>query len=113
MLGFDGSEAGSCSESDMIKFSDALHNSHVHLLVLNHFSCFMAVLVLLSVFNCVVVVEQELCQCRPSDGNCSCCKECMMCLGTLWEECCDCVGKIMFSVCYTISAAQPSHLLHH
>lgn len=35
---------------------------------------------------------QELCQCRPSDGNCSCCKECMLCLGTLWEECCDCVG---------------------
>ncbi|CAI9571921.1 unnamed protein product [Staurois parvus] len=35
---------------------------------------------------------QELCQCRPTDGNCSCCKECMLCLGTLWDECCDCVG---------------------
>lgn len=35
---------------------------------------------------------QELCQCRPSDGNCSCCKDCMLCLGNLWEECCDCVG---------------------
>ncbi|KAM9323668.1 twisted gastrulation protein homolog 1-A [Pholidichthys leucotaenia] len=35
---------------------------------------------------------QELCQCHPSDGNCSCCKECMLCLGNLWEECCDCVG---------------------
>ncbi|TRY69872.1 hypothetical protein DNTS_015337 [Danionella cerebrum] len=35
---------------------------------------------------------QELCQCRPADGNCSCCKECMLCLGSLWEECCDCVG---------------------
>uniref|UniRef100_A0A8D0E5B1 Twisted gastrulation BMP signaling modulator 1 n=1 Tax=Salvator merianae TaxID=96440 RepID=A0A8D0E5B1_SALMN len=35
---------------------------------------------------------QELCQCRPSEGNCSCCKECMLCLGTLWDECCDCVG---------------------
>nr|XP_033785389.1 twisted gastrulation protein homolog 1 isoform X3 [Geotrypetes seraphini] len=35
---------------------------------------------------------QELCHCRPSDGNCSCCKECMLCLGTLWDECCDCVG---------------------
>ncbi|XP_062843911.1 twisted gastrulation protein homolog 1-A [Trichomycterus rosablanca] len=35
---------------------------------------------------------QGLCQCRPSEGNCSCCKECMLCLGTLWEECCDCVG---------------------
>ncbi|XP_060680464.1 twisted gastrulation protein homolog 1-A [Hemiscyllium ocellatum] len=35
---------------------------------------------------------QELCQCRPIDGNCSCCKECMLCLGTLWDECCDCVG---------------------
>ncbi|KAG8014316.1 Twisted gastrulation protein-like protein 1, partial [Nibea albiflora] len=36
----------------------------------------------------------ELCQCRPSDGNCSCCKECMLCLGNLWEECCDCVGDL-------------------
>uniref|UniRef100_A0A8V5G101 Uncharacterized protein n=1 Tax=Melopsittacus undulatus TaxID=13146 RepID=A0A8V5G101_MELUD len=34
----------------------------------------------------------ELCQCRPGEGNCSCCKECMLCLGTLWDECCDCVG---------------------
>ena len=34
---------------------------------------------------------QELCQCRPGEGNCSCCKECMLCLGTLWDECCDCV----------------------
>lgn len=40
-----------------------------------------------------IYVFQELCQCRPSDGNCSCCKECMLCLGTLWEECCDCVGE--------------------
>lgn len=37
---------------------------------------------------------QELCQCRPGEGNCSCCKECMLCLGTLWDECCDCVGKL-------------------
>ncbi|KAM4026797.1 twisted gastrulation protein homolog 1 [Anomaloglossus baeobatrachus] len=36
---------------------------------------------------------QELCQCRPTDGNCSCCKECMLCLGTLWDECCDCVER--------------------
>ncbi|XP_039610710.1 twisted gastrulation protein homolog 1-A [Polypterus senegalus] len=35
---------------------------------------------------------QELCQCRPTDENCSCCKECMLCLGSLWDECCDCVG---------------------
>uniref|UniRef100_A0A670JB04 Tsg N-terminal domain-containing protein n=1 Tax=Podarcis muralis TaxID=64176 RepID=A0A670JB04_PODMU len=35
---------------------------------------------------------QELCQCRPVEGNCSCCKERMLCLGTLWDECCDCVG---------------------
>lgn len=39
---------------------------------------------------------QELCQCRPGEGNCSCCKECMLCLGTLWDECCDCVGKFAF-----------------
>ncbi|KAM6209259.1 twisted gastrulation protein homolog 1 isoform 2-T2 [Sarcoramphus papa] len=36
--------------------------------------------------------RKELCQCRPGEGNCSCCKECMLCLGTLWDECCDCVG---------------------
>uniref|UniRef100_A0ABI7W9Y9 Twisted gastrulation BMP signaling modulator 1 n=1 Tax=Felis catus TaxID=9685 RepID=A0ABI7W9Y9_FELCA len=36
--------------------------------------------------------DLELCQCRPGEGNCSCCKECMLCLGTLWDECCDCVG---------------------
>lgn len=35
---------------------------------------------------------QELCQCRPGEGNCPCCKECMLCLGALWDECCDCVG---------------------
>ena len=43
---------------------------------------------------------QELCQCRPGEGNCSCCKECMLCLGTLWDECCDCVGKLM--LCFLI-----------
>ncbi|XP_063453253.1 twisted gastrulation protein homolog 1 isoform X1 [Pan paniscus] len=37
---------------------------------------------------------QELCQCRPGEGNCSCCKECMLCLGALWDECCDCVDGI-------------------
>uniref|UniRef100_A0A8C2KP77 Twisted gastrulation BMP signaling modulator 1a n=1 Tax=Cyprinus carpio TaxID=7962 RepID=A0A8C2KP77_CYPCA len=43
-------------------------------------------------FVCVCVCVQGLCQCRPSEGNCSCCKECMLCLSSLWEECCDCVG---------------------
>ncbi|KAK1790908.1 hypothetical protein P4O66_014746, partial [Electrophorus voltai] len=38
-----------------------------------------------------------LCQCRPSDGNCSCCKECMLCLSTLWEDCCACVGESISS----------------
>lgn len=64
-------------------------------LVLNHFivrlSSSVRVRSFMAVF--VLLLSQELCQCRPSDGNCSCCKECMMCLGTLWEECCDCVGK--------------------
>lgn len=45
-------------------------------------------------------VLQELCQCRPSDGNCSCCKECMLCLGNLWEECCDCVGECTDFFCF-------------
>uniref|UniRef100_G1TDX3 Twisted gastrulation BMP signaling modulator 1 n=1 Tax=Oryctolagus cuniculus TaxID=9986 RepID=G1TDX3_RABIT len=40
---------------------------------------------------------QELCQCRPGEGNCSCCKECMLCLGALWDECCDCVGELTCS----------------
>nr|KAF6424156.1 twisted gastrulation BMP signaling modulator 1 [Rousettus aegyptiacus] len=46
---------------------------------------------------------QELCQCRPGEGNCSCCKECMLCLGTLWDECCDCVGKLTCSKVFNIS----------
>ena len=49
--------------------------------------------VLLMLVCVSVCVLQELCQCRPTDGNCSCCKECMLCLGNLWEECCDCVGE--------------------
>uniref|UniRef100_A0A671L9L6 Twisted gastrulation protein homolog 1-A-like n=1 Tax=Sinocyclocheilus anshuiensis TaxID=1608454 RepID=A0A671L9L6_9TELE len=32
------------------------------------------------------------CVCLCECGNCSCCKECMLCLSSLWEECCDCVG---------------------
>ncbi|CAM9483377.1 unnamed protein product [Lampetra planeri] len=35
---------------------------------------------------------QELCQCKPALGNCSCCRECMLCLSTMWDDCCDCVG---------------------
>lgn len=54
--------------------------------------CQLCLCVSLLMRVCVCVL-QELCQCRPSDGNCSCCKECMLCLGNLWEECCDCVGE--------------------
>ncbi|KAM4709926.1 twisted gastrulation protein homolog 1-A-like [Discoglossus pictus] len=35
---------------------------------------------------------QELCQCHVKGGSCPCCQECMLCLDTLWEQCCDCVG---------------------
>uniref|UniRef100_UPI00358ED410 twisted gastrulation protein homolog 1 isoform X1 n=2 Tax=Myxine glutinosa TaxID=7769 RepID=UPI00358ED410 len=35
---------------------------------------------------------QELCHCKPSSGNCTCCKQCMLCLADLWIKCCDCVG---------------------
>ncbi|XP_018102538.1 uncharacterized protein LOC446926 isoform X1 [Xenopus laevis] len=35
---------------------------------------------------------QELCQCQAIEGNCSCCPECMLCMGNLWDQCCDCVG---------------------
>ncbi|XP_053324127.1 twisted gastrulation protein homolog 1-A-like [Spea bombifrons] len=35
---------------------------------------------------------QELCQCQMKDGNCPCCQDCALCLDSLWEQCCDCVG---------------------
>ncbi|KAE8633458.1 hypothetical protein XENTR_v10001887 [Xenopus tropicalis] len=35
---------------------------------------------------------QELCQCQVKEGNCSCCPECLLCMGSLWDQCCDCVG---------------------
>ncbi|XP_078501105.1 twisted gastrulation protein homolog 1-like [Lissotriton helveticus] len=35
---------------------------------------------------------QELCQCQPKEAGCPCCRECALCLGTLWEPCCGCVG---------------------
>uniref|UniRef100_A0A3Q3JSL4 Twisted gastrulation BMP signaling modulator 1 n=1 Tax=Monopterus albus TaxID=43700 RepID=A0A3Q3JSL4_MONAL len=57
--------------------------------------CWMFAEVLLIILPSFFKKQHEkftLCQCRPSDGNCSCCKECMLCLGNLWEECCDCVG---------------------
>nr|KAF6472822.1 twisted gastrulation BMP signaling modulator 1 [Molossus molossus] len=51
---------------------------------------------------------QELCQCRPGEGNCSCCKECMLCLGTLWDECCDCVDALLEKVdITTMSLSHP------
>uniref|UniRef100_A0A8C4PZH2 Twisted gastrulation BMP signaling modulator 1a n=1 Tax=Eptatretus burgeri TaxID=7764 RepID=A0A8C4PZH2_EPTBU len=31
----------------------------------------------------------ELCHCKPSSGNCTCCKQCMLCLSDLWIKCCD------------------------
>uniref|UniRef100_A0A8C2F690 Tsg N-terminal domain-containing protein n=1 Tax=Cyprinus carpio TaxID=7962 RepID=A0A8C2F690_CYPCA len=40
------------------------------------------------VSKCLIQVRFSL-----SDGNCSCCKECVMCVCSLWEQCCDCVGK--------------------
>ncbi|XP_067107599.1 twisted gastrulation protein homolog 1-A-like [Osmerus mordax] len=56
---------------------------------LSQTSCCNKALCASDVSKCLI---QELCQCRPAEGNCSCCKECMLCLGHLWEECCDCVG---------------------
>ncbi|KAM8960606.1 twisted gastrulation protein homolog 1-A-like [Pelodytes ibericus] len=35
---------------------------------------------------------QELCQCQVKEGDCPCCQDCVLCLGSLWEQCCDCVG---------------------
>ncbi|XP_043914279.1 twisted gastrulation protein homolog 1-like [Protopterus annectens] len=35
---------------------------------------------------------QELCQCQVTEAGCSCCRECMLCLGPLWEQCCKCTG---------------------
>lgn len=61
---------------------------------------------------CVFCVLQELCQCRPSDGNCSCCKECMLCLGNLWEECCDCVGECSVSCISAAFCSRPQVSQH-
>ncbi|XP_075425172.1 twisted gastrulation protein homolog 1-like [Ascaphus truei] len=35
---------------------------------------------------------QELCQCQVTAGDCPCCRECTRCLGTAWDQCCNCVG---------------------
>ncbi|XP_072271189.1 twisted gastrulation protein homolog 1-A-like isoform X1 [Pyxicephalus adspersus] len=35
---------------------------------------------------------QELCQCSMKGDDCPCCQDCTMCLGSLWEQCCSCVG---------------------
>ncbi|XP_063310968.1 twisted gastrulation protein homolog 1-A-like [Pelobates fuscus] len=35
---------------------------------------------------------QELCQCQMKEGRCPCCQECSLCLGSVWDQCCDCVG---------------------
>lgn len=35
---------------------------------------------------------QELCQCNMKEEDCPCCQECMLCLGSLWDQCCSCVG---------------------
>ncbi|XP_078391148.1 twisted gastrulation protein homolog 1-like [Cetorhinus maximus] len=35
---------------------------------------------------------QELCQCQPVGSDCPCCRECMLCLGVLWDQCCGCIG---------------------
>ncbi|XP_059391511.1 twisted gastrulation protein homolog 1-B isoform X2 [Carassius carassius] len=67
-------------------------SSSVFLLFLSSFSLALACNKALCASDVSKCLIQELCQCRPSDGNCSCCKECLMCLGSLWEECCDCVG---------------------
>lgn len=87
-------------------------NSFIHcgpvgsvLVVMRSSSSYVVLLLLLSTLSIALACNkalcasdvskcliQELCQCRPADGNCSCCKECMLCLGSLWEECCDCVG---------------------
>lgn len=44
---------------------------------------------------CVSVVSyctvQEKCYCNPK-VNCSCCRECAICMGKYYEHCCDCVG---------------------
>ncbi|XP_039273365.1 twisted gastrulation protein homolog 1-A-like [Styela clava] len=44
---------------------------------------------------CVSVVSyctlQDKCYCNPK-VNCSCCRECAICMGKFYEHCCDCVG---------------------
>lgn len=50
---------------------------------------------------CVSIVSKcmliKSCDCDMTDiRNCSCCKDCNMCLSTLYTECCSCVGKFSF-----------------
>ncbi|KAB5535733.1 hypothetical protein PHYPO_G00121370 [Pangasianodon hypophthalmus] len=69
-----------------------LLSSLCSLLLLSHIPIISACNKALCASDVSKCLLQSLCQCRPSEGNCSCCKECMLCLSTLWEECCDCVG---------------------
>ncbi len=32
--------------------------------------------------------------------NCTCCKDCIQCLGNLFTDCCSCVGKYLFIIIY-------------
>lgn len=47
-------------------------------------------------YFCVSVVSyctlQKKCYCNPKK-DCSCCKECAVCLGKYYKHCCDCVGE--------------------
>uniref|UniRef100_A0A3Q2Q989 Twisted gastrulation BMP signaling modulator 1a n=1 Tax=Fundulus heteroclitus TaxID=8078 RepID=A0A3Q2Q989_FUNHE len=79
-----------CSKVDLCLISNKVDSALLAELFLASFSLLASVK--LTCFSSTSICFCELCQCRPSDGNCSCCKDCMLCLGNLWEECCDCVG---------------------
>ncbi|XP_013090755.2 twisted gastrulation protein homolog 1-A-like [Biomphalaria glabrata] len=41
------------------------------------------------VSKCMLI---KCCDCEMTEGNCSCCKNCSVCLSKLYTECCSCVG---------------------
>uniref|UniRef100_A0A672NXI3 Twisted gastrulation BMP signaling modulator 1 n=1 Tax=Sinocyclocheilus grahami TaxID=75366 RepID=A0A672NXI3_SINGR len=94
--------------------SSSSSSSSVLFLLLSSFSLALACNKALCASDVSKCLIQELCQCRPSDGNCSCCKECLMCLGSLWEECCDCVGKNSRNHTHTLAHTHShTHSLTH
>lgn len=65
------------------------------------FACFYGVVESCNEVVCASIVSKcmltQSCKCELK--NCSCCKECLKCLGIkYYEECCSCVGEYLQSI---------------